>query len=462
MKWLRILPLVSLWFIAMFVVGVHRTQAQATSTPTAVPPDVEPLPQGWGPNPPGNHITIEELTGSYFVKVINNPDLVCNSGLQLVRYVDIDINSERDPVAVAKLRVRMSYSDGGDPWAARLRFAYYSGQFSHGFQTTRCVDIYSYDSDGYTLLDTSHACYCVDELDSMCANTVYAPNLGGGDYENWRYYDNALTVNDHGYVWLVMDDLDWLSTSPHGGIFVSGLYLEKTSKPFPELCGAIMPTPSPYPTWTPYPTYTSTPITATVTPLPTSAGATSTPTWTPIPFATWTPSPSPTPWQTTMATLAYWQITPDASVTPIPTPTTYDPLPTWETWPTLVFPTIETVTPFPTLNATIATVAPLTPTMTPQGTLAPVEIYTLTNALDAQIDFTQIYSASYDLSNNISGPLRAVRGTLVTYLPALSPLVDAVTVMLFIIVAVYAIKVLLAVGGAIIKVIEVILEFVPL
>jgi len=163
-----------------------------------------------------------------------------------------------------------------------------------------------------------------------------------------------------------------------------------------------------------------------------------------------------------MATLAYWQITPDASVTPIPTPTTYDPLPTWETWPTLAFPTVATVTPFPTLNPTLATVIPVTPTMTPQGTLPPVEIYTLTNQLDAQIDFTQIYSASYDLSNNISGPLRAVRGTLVTYLPALSPLVDAVTIMLFIIVAVYAVKVLLAVGGAIIKVIEVILEFVPL
>jgi len=163
-----------------------------------------------------------------------------------------------------------------------------------------------------------------------------------------------------------------------------------------------------------------------------------------------------------MSTLSSWQITPDASITPIPTPTTLGALPTWADFPTVEFPTRVTRTPFPTLIWEELTTTPA-PTATPYTlTVDTDDMFDTFGGINASINYTQVYSAGYMLTGSISGPVRVMRGTVRNYLPSLAVLVDAILIMLFIVIAVYVIKLILAIGGAIIKLIEVILEFIPL
>jgi hypothetical protein len=160
--------------------------------------------------------------------------------------------------------------------------------------------------------------------------------------------------------------------------------------------------------------------------------------------------------------LANWQITPDASVTPYPTPTTLDALPTWADFPTIAFPTRVTRTPFPTLVWEDLTTTPIA-TATPYTmTLDTNRMFGDYGDLNATINYTQVYTAGYMLTGSVAGPIRVLRGTVRQYMPSLAVLIDAILIMLFIIVIVYAIKLILSLGGAIIKLVEVILEFIPL
>lgn len=316
------------------------------------------------------------------------------------------------------------------------------------------------------------------ELDSIRVGTFdgtlmegyVCPNYEDPDYIScWYLYDLYLDApNDVGGYLKIEPDRTVLGYT--GQVHISGLYVSDINDGFPgDLCSYVLPTPTPSrtPSNTPLPTPTGT-ITQTWTPTAsptagaTASGPTATPSQTPVPYVTRTPTNSPTPWQSPMATLAGWQITPDASITPLATPTVYDPLPTWRPFPTLSFPTIETVTRYPTITPEEITPTPLA-TSTPFSiTMVPMNIYTMTEQLDTLLNFEQIYDAGYSMSNSVAGPFRIIRGTIRNYLPSLASLFDSIVIMLFIIAAVYGIKLLLAIGGAIIKIIEVVLEFIPL
>lgn len=458
--------------ITIIVLFLNTTLVFAqTPTPTAIPPNVY-LPQGWGPAGPGNEISIQELTGGYSNGIINDPDLVCDAGLQLVRYIDELIPPAwQDPVAVAKLRIRMSYSDGGNPWPARLRFAFhsYAGGITTPFENRHCLEIFSFDSDGYTLLDSTTACFCVSGIDEMCDNTSYAPNLGGGSWDNWRYFDNVITVNDHGYLWLIERTMskDWIT--PEGGFVISGLYLDHASHSFPSLCGNILPTPTPFPTWTLVPTWTPTPTgtltltptpTNSSTPYPTSAGQTSTPTMTPIPYLTWTPRPTYTPFP---------------SLTPIPVTMLFS-TPAGG-WATLDIPTI----------APVGTTAPIDFGFTPDATYVSQMSEISTAVHDAELFYSDIMTMtnwstglSFNPSNYIttvssSGtitnpvffvskltlPIGYIKG-VIRYMPNLAPLLIFMMAAFLYMVAVRFIKLAYTIIMWVIEKLERIWEAIPM
>lgn len=142
-------------------------------------------------------------------------------------------------------------------------------------------------------------------------------------------------------------------------------------------------------THTPVPTPTATP-TATVTPTPTPTATPSpTATHTPTPTATATPTPSatatplPTPTHAPTPTAA---ATPMATATPTPTPTptaTATPTPTESATPTLTPTSTATTAPAPTATAAPAHTATPTPASTPTATPTPTPTAALVPTLAA-------------------------------------------------------------------------------
>lgn len=269
----------------------------------------------------------------------------------------------------------------------------------------------------------------------------------------WFLYDVVLSAytGSGGFLDFEFQRLFYWDTTT---AYVAAIYAADNNTGFPSgMCGYTLPTrtPTPLPTATPLPTSTGTPYspTPTYTAVPTVTQPTGSPTPTPIPFVTWTPSPSPTPWQTPMATL-------------YPTPTGPPALPTFAPFPTVAWPTVVTRTRFPTLEWEQLTTTPQ-PTATPYTPTIPYS-QVITNAMDLtdDVNFTQVYSAVSDLTGTISYPVRVLRGTVRTYMPGLALAVDAILIMLFVIAAVLGIKLILAAIGAVVKIIEVILEFIPL
>lgn len=390
-------------------------------------------------------------------------DYICGQGINMWREATIDIGGSiihTDPPSIMQMRLLPDYGDG-DPgtWAMRLRFAYWTQVPVGAMSRTFTINVL--DQSGTQLINTRQAIYCDSAFLGLDPNCD--PAVPGAP--EWRLFDDILLVRDYAilnFEVTIMDAVLPFAPGPWGFI-ISSLWADRHSYPFPpDLCSYPVMTPTPQPTWTPWPTWTTTPtgtLTSTATPYPTAVGPTGTPTMTPHPFTTWTPSPSPTAWQSPMATLSSWQITPDASCTPFPSPTTLGALPS-VTWPPI--PTVHTVTAFPTIIPDESTITPGPTSTAINYEVAPDTVYTLTNQLGSNIDFTQIYSAGYDISQGIGTPFRVLRGTVRQYIPALAPLIDAIILMIFVIGAVYGVKILLAVSGAIIKIIEVIMEFIPL
>jgi len=473
---------ITICFIIIILSQHSKSVYAQTPTPTAVPPDVN-LPQGWGPSGPGQEISIQELTGSFSTGIINDPDLVCNAGLQLVRYCDQLIPPEwYDPVAVAKIRIRMSYSDGGQPWPARLRFAYHVPSIWMPFDVNRCLEIYSFDADGYTLLDSTTACFCNEPNDPTCNNTSAAPNLGNDTWENWRYFDNVITVNDHGYLWLVENNLSFDYSAPKGGFVISGLYLDKANNTFPNLCENIFPTPTTFPTWTPYPTWTATPTgtltftptpTNSPTPLPTSAGQTSTPSPTSLPFYTWTPRPTTTAWPTS---------------TPVYVSTSW--LTPAGEWGTPIIPTLAPIATIPAIsagftpNATYQARVESVSTSIAFGSIMETRMFTMTEGLISYtIDLDQYIVGAPDLetafdpasTGTITNPkftlkylamiLAWFKG-LMQYIPHLAPFLLAFLAAFlwrfWVVFVGFAIRAIAFMTSLLARIIELILEFLPL
>ena len=120
-----------------------------------------------------------------------------------------------------------------------------------------------------------------------------------------------------------------------------------------DVCGAVLPEPTPTPSATPRPTATPTPS---PTPRPTSTPA-------PSPGPTVAPSPTPEPTETPLPTP-----TPVPTATPTPTPT---PVPTATPTPTPTPAPTVTPTPMPTPAPTVTPTATPTPTATATPTAVP-------------------------------------------------------------------------------------------
>jgi len=429
-------------------------------TPTPEPADI-PVPAGWGPE---GQINIINHSGNVELRIDN--DLICNQGINLWRTYFLDPTGyvlPLDPPAVVNMRIQADYGDG-DPgsWMLRLRFAYWGNPaLLNTFDSNLPVagiGVYVYDQSGTNMLRQTQAVYCPESIIGTAIGDDYGCDPVVPGYPDWRLFDKVLLVRDFSQLSFVLTDGHFNNPLDpnYDGFVISSLYAENYYRDFPaSLCGAVLPpTPTTMPTWTPLPTWTSTPMTPTATMSATVVGATATPSLTPIPFTTWTPSPSPTRYRTPMATLASWQITPDASFTPLPSATAGG-------LPTVAWPTVETVTPFPTVvpvgYVTLgATATPYTMTN------VPAVAFGLVDDLEASIDYSGVYSSVQSLSANVSAPLRVIRGTVRVYMPVLAPLIDAIILGLFIVLGVLAWIALIAAVKFIIRIIEVIMEIIPL
>lgn len=387
-----------------------------------------PLPWGWGPEGlvilgPG-HPDYGDIQLEY------NIGYPCNEVLEMHKYggqsywpaFDLKLSQ---PVPSSDLRLRFAYAEA---WYPAVR-----------------VHIVTYNPTGQIVADQT---WWASEF----------PQLGYPYESSWKLVDvvipaytepgGKVRINLEGTLY-ALENYAWFA----------GMYVSDRTYGFPDLlCGQSAPTVTP--TWTPPPTWTHTPEasptgtpptpTATFTPGATvTPGATPTATYTPFPYVTRPPSPSPTPWQTPMATL-------------YPTPTGPPALPTFAPWPTVGWPTVVTRTPFPTLQWEKLTTTPQ-PTATPYTPTVPYTyIIPSVIGLTSQVDFNQVYSATADLVGTITYPVRVLRGTVRAYMPGLAVAVDAVLIMLFIVLVVYVIKFTLAAIGLVVKLVEVILEFIPL
>lgn len=452
--------------LALVMMAIASVPAWA-QTPTPEPNDIE-LPTGWGPT---DGIRIISHSGN--VELLINTDtteVICGEGIHLWRahYFDpTGLIIPADPPAVVKLRVEQDYGDGyPGNWMLRLRFAYWINQNlayeDPGYPVTHLeIDVLNQDEN--EIINTRLATYCPD---GFFPGVDCDPVLPGNP--EWRIFDSNLLVRDYSVIVITLNDSQFVNPlDPHYiGSIISSLYADRYSEPFPaDFCGEIYKTPTPQATWTPWPTWTSTPtgtLTATPTLPPTAVGPSPTPSVTPAPFSTWTPSPSPTAWQSPMATLAFWNVTPDASVTPYLTPTAYNALPTWAPFPTVAYPTVVTRTPYPTsIWDPVTTTTPVA-TSTPYTLTVNIDqMFTDIDDVNTSINFAQVYSAAYSLSSRISTPLRVMRGVS-RYFPNLSPILNAMIIGLFVVIAVISWGAIVSLVRALIRLIEFILEFIPL
>lgn len=394
------------------------------------------LPDGWGPV---DSLEIVGVTEGGRIWYDWGSEVPCGGALA---WGDSDeFNS--NPALVIRL-------DAPSPSAQiRVRFAvsptsWDPDAFDWDFSAAMSLDLESYAPDGATLLER------------QVHWIIYNENFVEGTH--FVLIDTLIDAADIPGTYLHFKITNELVS---GAAFrLAGLYATDMNYAFPaDMCAYVLPTRTPTPATTP------TPITETPTAGPTQAIQTPTATSTPQPFVTWTPSPSPTAWQTAMATLATWQITPDATLTPVPTPGAPAALPAWPAWPTVSWPavpTVVTVTPFPTLIPEGATIPAPTATPTTTTPIDASEAITNVLAIRDNINLSQIYDATYSMSRNIGTPIRILRGTVGTYMPSLAGAVDGLLLLLFIVAAVYGVKLALAAIGGVVKLIEVLMEFIPL
>jgi len=436
------------YFTVVLVVFLLATPLGAmvahADTPTPIP-DYH-LPNGWGPV--GGIQVIGADNGNITYQY--DTDFPCDESLRLERY-----DYPNSPAPTLLLRINQTVPSG----VLRIKGAI--NPWSDYLAPFMDLIISTYMNDGTTLVSSS-----------LVTVQGGLPVLIEGFWitDSWYLLDlNIPTTTEYGgYLKLEL-------ARPYGqnlaGYNFSGMYIADHNYSFPsQICSYVLPTrtPTPNPTGTPIPTPTGT-ITQTWTPSPSptlaptaTLAATGTPTPTPVPYSTWTPSPSPTVWQSPMATLAAWQYTPDATVTPYPTPTTYPALPTWESWPTISFPTRETRTPYPTLVSEDLTTTPMASATPYTLTVDTDQMFDNIDSLDTSINFMQVYTVASQLTGGISGPVRALRGTVRNYTPTLAPVIDTILLAGFVVIVIYAWQALMALIRFVIRIVEVIMEFVPL
>lgn len=376
-----------------------------------------PNPNGWGPD---GVVIIDAYNLEYGEVLLDwNNTYPCNEALLI----------QKDFGELYWPGVKLRISEPVPTTDLRLRFAVNTPYPDIWWS----IRVQTYESSGTQLIGDT---------------IIYAPSLSNNamdpPYEDFYLVDIIVSASPapNGIV----------SITPGGSLAtlasdftISGLWVTDNANPFPLMCSLVLPTRTVTPT--PYNTPTGT-ITGTIAATSTPVN-TATPTVTPVPYVTWTPAPSPTPWQSPAPTL-------------YPSPTSAGALPTLRPWPTVAWPTVETVTPFPTLAWVELTTTPA-PSPTPYTPTLPYS-RVITNVTDLADDVSmgQVYSSVLDLTSSISAPIRVVRGTVYTYMPGLRLLVDGLLLMLFLIAAIYGIKLILAAIGAIESLIRFILEFIPL